>query len=211
MSASTIAALTPSRRNRAVQLFHGLQTTRPVLNYLRVMQRAYSHTPLRFSGGPSRFCPLKSNQGPNGLFGVVYLANVLGRAVYEALNRDRFDLDPSRILLSPDYLSHDAANVSTSTAQALTLPDCSQGNAIRCGVPADAIRYSGRTDGQYFSEFVHGAMPTVDGFLYDSRPTERPCIAIYNRACRKLTAASPMTFTRPLLTSVLRPCIVSVR
>lgn len=182
-----------------------------MLNYVRVMRRIYSHNPLSVSGGASRFSPRKPNRGPTGLFGVIYLALDLATAVYETLIRDRFDLNPWRLLLPPDYLSHDAVNISTSTAQAVTLLDLSQGNAVRCGVPTDVIRYSMHTDGQYFSEFVHGEMPAVDGFLYHSRLTERPCIAIYDRACHKLTAVPPMQLTQPLLTSALLPWNFSVR
>ena len=211
MSASLLAALTPARRKQVVQLFNGLQTTRPVLNYVRVMRRIYSHDPLSAGDGPSRFSPLQPNRGPTGRFRVIYLALDLATAVYETLIRDQFDLNPSRLFLPPDYRDHDAVNISTSTAQAVTLLDLSQGNAVRCGVPTDVIRYSMHTDGQYFSEFVHGEMPTVDGILYHSRLTERPCIAIYDRACRKLTAAPPIPLTQPLLTSALLPWNFSVR
>lgn len=211
MSASSLATLTPARRKQVVRLFHGLQTTRPVLNYVRVMRRIYSHNPLSAGVGPSRFSPRKSGRGPTGRFRVIYLALDLATAVYETLIRDRFDLNPSRLLLPPDYLSHDAVNISTSTAQVLTLLDLSQGNAVRCGVPTDVIRYSKHTDGQYFSEFVHREMPAVDGFLYHSRLTERPCIAIYDRACHKLAAVPPMSLTQSLLTSALLPWNFSVR
>ena len=211
MSASSLGALTPARRKQVVQLFHGLQTTRPVLNCVRVMRQNYSHNPLSAGDGPSRFSPRKPSRGPTGRFRVIHVALDLATAVYETLIRDRFDLNPSRLLLPPDYLSHDAVNISTSTAHALNLLDLSQGNAVRCGVPTDVIRYSIHTDGQYFSEFVHGEMPTVDGLLYHSRLTERPCIAIYDRASHKLTAVPPMPLTQPLLTSALLPWNFSVR
>ena len=211
MTVSTLAKLAPAHRRQVVNLFHGLQTTRPVLNFVRVLQRIHSPCPLSFSGGPSRFSPLPPNQGSSGLFGVVYLANDLATAVCETLIRHRFDLNPSRILMPPEYINHDAVNISTLAAHAVTLLDLSQGNAVRYGVPADVIRYSVHTDGQHFSEFVHGEMPTVDGFLYDSRLTGRPCIAVYDRACQKLTAAPPMPLTQPILASTLRPWNLNVR
>ena len=210
MSASSLAALTPARRKQVVELFHGLRTTRPVLNYVRVMRRIYSHNPLGYGDGPSRFSPLKLNLGRTAGFGVVYLAIDLATSAYETLIRSRFDLNPSRVLLPPDYMSHDAVNISTSTAQTVTLLDLSQGNAVRCGVPTDVVRYSKHTDGQYFSEFVHGAMPTVDGFLYHSRLTDRPCVVMYHRALHKLTAVSPVPLSQPLLASALRPWSVRV-
>ena len=110
-----------------------------------------------------------------------------------------------------DCSSPDAVNISTSPGEAWTLLDISHGNAARFGVPTDVIRYSRHTDGQHFSEFVYSAMPAVDGFLYSSRLTEQTCIAIYDRACSKLTARSPIPLTRSLLIPVLRPWNVSVR
>ena len=53
-----------------------------------------------------------------------------------------FDLNPSRILMPSDYAGHDAVNVSTSPGFTVALLDLTGGNAMRCGVPADVIRYS---------------------------------------------------------------------
>ena len=175
------------------------------------MAARYSHALLGFSGGPSRFSPLSVGQGRHLLFGIVYLAEDLATGVLETLIRERFDLNPSRVLMPSDYAGHDAVNISTSLGITVELLDLTGGNAVRCGVPADVIRYSAHTDGQYFSEFVHANMPTVDGILYSSRLTERHCIAIYDRALHKLAAGSPMPLTRSVLTPTLGPWNVSVR
>ena len=103
------------------------------------------------------------------------------------------------------------SNVSTSPGLTVALLDLTGGNAMRCGVPADVIRYSVHTDGQHFSEFVHANMPTVDGFLYSSRLSECHCVAIYDRALYKIAAGSPMPLTRSVLTPTLGPWNVSVR
>ena len=173
------------------------------------MAVGYSRAPLGFSGGPSRFSPLSVGQGRHPRFGIVYLAEDLATGVLETLIRERFDLNPSRVLMPSDYAGHDAVNISTSLGLTVELLDLTGGNAARCGVPADVIRYSVHTDGQYFSEFVHANMQTVDG--YDSRLTERHCIAIYGRALHKLVAGSPMPLTRSVLTPTLGPWNVSVR
>ena len=148
--------------------------------------------------------------GQHGLFGVVYLASDLATAVHEALIRNRLDLDPSRALRPDVYINHDAVNISTRTGQTMTLLDLSNGNAVRFGVPADVIRYSLHTDGQQFSEFVHRAMPAIDGFIYGSRLTERLCIAIYDKACHKLTSMPPVPLTRQVLAPILLPWNVRV-
>ena len=211
MSASALATLSPQRCTQVGQLFRGLLATRAVTNFVRVLATRYSRDPLRFSGGPSRFSPLSTGQGRNPLFGIVYIAEDLATGIHETLIRDRLDLNPSRILMPSDYAGHDAVNISTSSGLAVTLADLTDGNAVRCGVPADVIRYSVHTDGQYFSEFVHANMPTVDGVLYSSRLTERRCIAIYDRALHKHAAASRISLTRSALRSTLEPWNVSVR
>ena len=86
------------------------------------------------------------------------------------------------------------------------MADLTNGNAARYGVPTDVIRYSDHAAGQHFSEFVHSHMPDVDGILYCSRLTERPCIAIYDRAVRKLSSPAPAS---PLTRATLAPMLGS--
>ena len=211
MSASALATLSAARCAQVVRLFQGLQITQPVVDFVRVMETRYSNNPLGLSGGPSRFSPLPAGSGHTPKFAVLYLAQDLATAVHESLIRARFDLNPSRILMPTDYAGHDAANISTLPGQTLTLLDLARGNAVRYGVPTDVIRYSLHADGQRFSEFGHAEIPAADGFLYSSRLTERPCIAVYGRACHKLEAGSPMPLRRPLLAPALSRWNVDVR
>ena len=152
---------------------------------------------------PSRFSPLPANAG---LFGVLYLAQDLATGSYETIVRDRFDLDPFRILVNSDYAGRVAANVSTCPEATIALADLTNGNAARYGVPTDVIRYSDHAGGRHFSEFAHGHMPDVDRILYRSRLTERPCIAIYDRAVRKLSSPAPAS---PLTRGILAPTLGS--
>ena len=196
MSAALLATLTPARAAVVASLYRGLVTSHTVANFIRVVAARHAATPLGFSYGPSRFSPLPANAG---LFGVLYLAQDLATGSYETIVRDRFDLDPFRILVNPDYAGRVAANVSTCPEAAITLADLTNGNAARYGVPTDVIRYSDHAAGQHFSEFVHSHMPDVDGILYRSRLAERLCITIYDRAIGKLsspTSALPLTRAR---------------
>ena len=143
-------------------------------------------------------------------FGVIYVAADLATALYEVVIRDRFDVNPSRVLVPSNYRACIAANISS--AQPLTILDLTDGNAVRYGVPTDVIRYSVHTDGQRFSEFTYRNMPAVDGLLYRSRLTERLCIAIYDRAHDKLVVnRGPQSFTRATLASALHSWNVTVR
>ena len=116
--------------------------------------------PLGFSGGPSRFSPLQRDPGQNPLFGIIYLAENLATGLHETLIRDRFDLNPSRILRPTDYSDRVAVNISTSSEQTPTLRDLTGGNAVRYGVPGDVIRYSVHADGRILlSSFMQTCPP----------------------------------------------------
>lgn len=201
-------------------LLAGLQTTRPITNLVRVMDATFAHKKMLLTGassaqlsagaGPSRFSPVNAGKTKSAKFKVIYGASDLATACFEAIIRDRFDLDPARVL-TPDYGTRCAVNISTVRGQTVTLLDLSRGNAVRSGVPTDVSRHSNHSDGQHFSEFVHRQMPYVDGFLYSSRFTERPCVAIYWRAAGKLTAGpAPVGLRRGILRAALSPWNVFV-
>ena len=137
---------------------------------------------------------------------MLYLAQDLATGSYETIVRDRFDLDPVRILVNPDYAGRGAVNVSTNRGATIALADLTNGNAARYGVPTDVIRYSDHAAGQHFSEFVHSQMRDVDGILYCSRLTERLCIAIYDRGVGKLSSPEPAS---PLTRATLAPTLGS--
>ena len=199
MSASALATLSPERRAQVSELFQGLLTSLPIENFVRITEVRHRQAPLGFSGGPSRFSPLQRDPGQNPLFGIIYIAEDLATGLHETLIRDRFDLNPSRILMPTDYSNRVAVNISTPSEQTATLLDLTDGNAVRYGVPADVIRYSVHTDSQHFSEFVYANMPTVDGILYRSRLTERFCIAIYDRSLGKFVVGPSHLLSRSLL------------
>lgn len=223
MNAAQLNALRRnSKQARQIEnLLSGLQTTRPVTNFVRVMGTKWASrnkvrngtksSQLSGGTGPSRFSPVNAGKVKRAKFKVIYGAADLATASYEALIRDRFDLDPARVLAPADYQTKCAVNISTQAGQPVTLLDLMSGNAIRSGVPSDVIRYSNHTDGQHFSEFVYRQMPYIDGFLYSSRFTDLSCIAIYWRAVPKLIAgAKPLSLTRPVLSHTLSPWHVSV-
>ena len=193
-------------------LFAGLATVRPISNYVRVMHRRFVGTPLGASSGPSRFSPIPSPSpavaGPP--FRVIYAAADLATAAYETLIRDRFDLEPRRVLSPAGYSSRVAVNISTRADEAVTLLDLTDGNAIRHGVPSDVTSYSKHEDGQHFAAFVHAHMPSVDGLIYRSRFTERPSIAVFDRGIRRLAHGEPLPLDQQLLASALGSWNVSV-
>ncbi len=141
---------------------------------------------------------------------MIYAAADLATAAYETLIRDRFDLEPARVLSPSDYTSRIAVNISTVAGGAVTLLDLTAGNASRYGVPSDVTNYSKHADGQHFAEFVHTHMPSVDGLLYRSRFTDRLSVAVFDRGIGSLAHGTPLPLTQGLLGPALRSWNVRV-
>ena len=92
----------------------------PILNYVRIVYKDLS--PLEPSHRPSRFSPFvysDATNHENPLVDVIYMASDLATATYETLIRDRFDLEPARILATEDYRSRVAVNISTKLPETL--------------------------------------------------------------------------------------------
>lgn len=208
MSAATLASLPRDRIDEVCELFAELRNTLHLYRFVRVLRATYATHPLGCGNGPSRF----SAPDPTPPFRLLYGTENLATAAFETLIRDRFDLNPSRVLMPHDYSNHCAANISTAPGESVTLLDLTEGNAARCGVPSDVIRHSRHSSGQFFSAFIHANMPFVDGLLYHSRFTARQCVAIYDRAHAKLQAAIPVyPLTQPMLSVALQPWNIHVR
>ena len=211
MRAAHFAALNREQRSDLARHFQALVTTRSITNLLRVSHEDYRNTPLGTGEGPSRFSPLAAHHPDHRRsFQVPYLAQDLATALHETVIRDRFDLLSERILTASDYSHHIAVNISTTPLQPLSLIDLTEGNAVRFGVPLDVVLYSRHDDGQYFAEFVHTDMPSVQGVLYRSRFTEHRCVAVFDRAIDRLRASSPFPLTSQLVRTALAPWNVNV-
>ena len=212
---STFATGSAAARD-LITLFTPMTIIVPIRHYVRVMGTSFAngtalrpgtpHPQLSTSPGPSRFSSLAASTPALLPFTVLYAASDLATATYEAIIRDDFDLDLTRELLPSDYNTKSAVNISTDTDKALTLLDTTPISALRSSMPTDITRYSDHEAGKHFSEFVHKHMGDVDGILYLSRFTNRFCIAVYDRAIKRLdTSTTPRVLTRGILHSVLKP------
>lgn len=212
MKASALAKLNVAQRASVAALFSGMQTVRPLTNFVRIVPTVHATNPLGFGHGTSRFGPRHLPSRPTPPFGLIYGTVDLATAVFETIIRDSFNLKPVRILRKADYDYRSAVNFSSSGATTLTLLDLTLNNTARYGVPTDVTRYSHHKSGQFFSEFVHSEMPHVDGLLYSSRFTNQLCVAVYDRAiATKLTASSAKPrLKRGLLAPILAPWNVQV-
>lgn len=169
----------------------------------RIIQASYAASPLGAGYGSSRF------SSPNQSFKVLYAAFDFSTALAEAVIRDRFQGKQCRFLYEPHL---DAKVVTTiKTTSNLTLLDLRGSGAYELGVDTDANRAKAHRTGQDLSEALH-QQTKIDGILYDSRFTAKPCVVIYDRAFHHLEATKPVGLLHVgALSSELKRLHVTVR
>jgi hypothetical protein len=139
-----------------------------------------SRMPLQLHSSPSRFCDGKSG------FAVMYLALAFETCVVETLVRDRFTHRLKRELPLAAVLARGYARVSTQPDQELNLLDLRDTGCVDIGAPTDAVRARHFAAGQALGKAVYEEHKDVDGFIYASRLTGDGCIAVFERAVKKL-------------------------
>ena len=186
---SQITHKSKPRISEIVELFDGLRVDRSLRNFSRVIEHIYISTPLGIGTKPSRFGSYVRLRGSEGrtFVRVLYGAESVDTAIYETIVRNKFDINPNRVLHPVNYQEMVAIIFSSDRTNLLKLLDLTKGKATCYGVPTDVIRSSDHTEGQHFSQFVYENMQDVDGFIYSSRFTEEDCVALYhNRVINKL-------------------------
>lgn len=83
----------------------------------------------------------------------------------------------------------------TST-EALPLVDLRGDGPIRVGAPTAVAHDRNHAAGRALATAVHDTLPDADGFLYQSRFTGHDCVAVFDRAIRRLKVLN----IRPLVT-----------
>ncbi len=148
--------------------------------YLRVTPLKYAATPLGMGFGETRFA------SPSRKFKVLYLGQTLTTAVAETIVRDWFVGRRRRRITDSEVLAWGVTQVEASGP--LLLLDLTGTGLVQLGVPTNALRGKAQGPGQRFSEALHAADPYIDGIFYPSRLTNQLCIAVFERATRKLQA-----------------------
>ena len=186
--------------SKVIQLFECMLVKTRLRNYSRVIQKDFVSTPLGVGNQGNRFSATEEDRNNinRNSHRILYGASSIETAVYEAIVRDRYDLQPSRVLYPEDYLYF--AIVQLSSESMVNLLDLTSGRSTRYGVPTDVIRSSDHSHGQHFSKFVYENMPEIDGFIYSSRFTEHDCVALFHdRAIPKLSVQTPIALDKNML------------
>ncbi len=121
---------------------------------------------------------------PNDSFTVLYIAKDVITGVAETIIRDRFEGKAIRQLIESEVGNWGVTEVA---ALPLNLLDLRTAGSLRLGVSTDITRAKGQDEARKFSQIVYDETD-LDGILYRSRLTGEDCVAVYDRAVRKLTA-----------------------
>lgn len=113
--------------SKIIQLFGGLLVKTRLRSYSRVVKKSYVSTPLGVGNLGSRFSPTKEDRNNINQFShqILYGAGNIETAVYEAIVRDHYNLEPSRILYPENYLYF--AVIQFSSENMLSLLDLTRG------------------------------------------------------------------------------------
>ncbi len=150
--------------------------------WLRIIPKRHAATPLGAGPGASRF------SSPTDAYRLIYAAQTLDTAIAETIIRDRFvRANPSQRLIEISEIA-DRAIAELSTVRPLRLVDLCGAGALRLGVPTDAIGARSHAAGQAFAKALFVQHPGIDGILYRSRLTSKPCMAVFDRATDALLA-----------------------
>lgn len=154
-----------------------------VESYVRIVLRRHAATPLGMGLGKSRF------SSPKNRFRLLYLAQDPTTAVAETIVRDRFEGGSERLLLAEEFDVY--AIVRIRNPVPLFLLDLRHEGASLLGVSTDAVRAKAQAAGRRLSQEIYDRT-AFDGIVYMSRITNRPCVAVYDRAVdARLEAEAP--------------------
>ena len=146
----------------------------------RLIHRKHGDRPLGAVPVPSRF------GDPAGRYAVLYAAETVQCAFWEAIGRNRFTRRKRRELPRSDVEARRV--VSLQSIETLALVDLRGDGPIRIAAPTAVAHDSNHTAGRALSAATRAGVPEADGFLYLSRFTGHLCMALFDKAVRKLEA-----------------------
>ena len=138
--------------------------------------------PLGWGPGVNRF------SDPTGhAYGVIYLGSSAKVAFVETLLRDAADGRGNKCILALAELEkRSLARILVKAP--LHLVDLTGDGGLKMGVPSDVVGARDQTLAQRWSIGFYDHPERPDGVHYPSRLNEERCIAVYDRALRKLTS-----------------------
>ncbi len=170
-----------STRYSAVRVRSRLRTIQ-LEGVYRVIRSTYSESPLDAVPAHSRF------SDPAGVYAVLYAADTLRCAFWEAVARGRLTHRATRTLPAAELRAR--VLVTLCSTQHLQLVDLRHDGLIRLGAPTAVTHDGNHSAGRALSAAIVSLVEEADGVVYQSRFTGDLCFALFDRALHKLDTRS---------------------
>jgi hypothetical protein len=127
----------------------------------------------------SRFCDGRT-------CAVLYGANDFATAFIEVVVRDRFVQGDRRVVPFGDIAARGWVEFALIGDEPLKMVDLRESGCLVLGAPTDAAHARNQAAGRALSRALYEQHSDIDGIWYQSRLTGGDCLAIFDRAAKRL-------------------------
>jgi hypothetical protein len=146
----------------------------------RILLKPYLSAPLAVRRSKSRFCDGQT-------CAVLYAARDFATAFVEVVVRDRFVQRDYRVVPFGDISERAWVEFSLTGDDPLNMVDLRESGCLALGAPTDAAHARNQAAGRALSRSLYEQHSDIDGIWYSSRLTGGDCLAIFDRALKRLT------------------------
>jgi hypothetical protein len=164
----------------------------------RIVLKPQLPAPLAVRPSRSRFCDGRS-------YAVLYGAHNFATAFLEVVVRDRLVQCDRRVVPFGDIAARGWVEFTLDGDDPLNTVDLRESGCLILGAPTDAARARNQAAGRALSRALYDQHSDIDGICYESRLTGGDCVAIFDRAVKRLKLVrSGQLVDHPKLPEVLR-------
>jgi hypothetical protein len=170
----------------------------------RIVLKPNLSSPLAVYPSKSRFCDGRT-------YAVLYGANDFATAFIEVVVRDRLVQRDRRVVPFRDIAARGWVEFALTGDEPLKMVDLRESGCVILGAPTDAARARNQAAGRALSRALYEQHSDIDGIWYQSRLTGEDCLAIFDRALKRLKPVKTGQLEQhPKLPDVLRTHSVKI-
>jgi RES domain len=145
----------------------------------RILLKRYLSEPLAVHPSKSRFCDGRT-------YAVLYGASDFATAFVEVVVRDRLVQRDRRVVPFGDIAGRGWVEFALSGDDPLNMVDLRESGCVVLGAPTDTVHARNHAAGRALSRALYEQYLDIDGIWYQSRLTGGDCLAIFDRALKRL-------------------------
>jgi|SRR5579872_3795969 len=145
----------------------------------RIVLKPHLSAPLAVYPSKSRFCDGRTNA-------VLYGANDFATAFVEVVVRDRLVQSDRRVVPFGDIAARGWVEFALAGDEPLNMVDLREYGCLALGAPTDAAHARNQAAGRALSRALYEQHSDIDGIWYQSRLTGGDCLAIFDRALKRV-------------------------